>query len=72
MNVKEIDRILKLHINYEGKSSGGRYLKEMDELTYNYSGPPGIRLSNMLDDYFKVVGVKNLDEAFDRLRKLEL
>lgn len=41
----------------------------MDKLTYNYQGPRGLALSNMLDDYYKQVGVKNLNEAFDRLRK---
>jgi hypothetical protein len=51
-----------------GKSSGGKYLREMDKLTYNYPGPRGIALSNMLNDYFKQVQVNNLEEALDRLR----
>ena len=69
---KEIEKIennLRLHINYKGIPSGGKYLREMDKLTYNYHGARGLALSNMLNDYFRQVGVKNLDEALDRLRK---
>lgn len=71
LNITEIERALRLHINYKGKSSGGKYLKIMDSLTYSYKGAPGIRVSNMLDDYYKVVNVSNLEEALNRLRKLE-
>ena len=67
--ILQIEKNLKLHINYDGISSGGKYLREMDKLTHNYSGARGIALSNMLDDYYKQVGVSNLDEALDRLRK---
>jgi hypothetical protein len=67
--IKKIENNLKLHINYKGVSSGGKYLREMDKLTYNYSGARGLALSNMLNDYFKQVGVKNLDEALNRLRE---
>jgi len=72
-NIDEIERALKLHINYKNKSSGGKYLylKTMDSLTYNYTGAPGIRVSKLLDDYFIAVGVLNLDEALERLRNLE-
>ncbi len=66
--IARIEANLKLHINYTGKSSGGKYLKEMDKLTYNYSGPRGLALSNMLNDYYKQVGVGNLNEALNRLR----
>ena len=66
--IKKIESNLKLHIDYKGISSGGKYLKEMDKLTYNYSGARGVALSNMLNDYFNQVGVKNLDEALSRLR----
>jgi hypothetical protein len=69
--INEIERALKLHINYKNISSNGKYLKIMDSLTYNYSGAPGIRVSKLLDDYFCNVGVKDLDEALNRLRKLE-
>ena len=69
--IAEIENKLKLHINYKGVSSGGKYLREMDKLTYNYSGARGLALSNMLDDYFKQVGVKNLDDALNRLREQE-
>jgi hypothetical protein len=68
-SISEIESNLKLHINYKGGSSGDKYLKEMDMLTYNYSGARGIALSNMLNDYFEQVGVRNLDEALDRLRQ---
>ena len=67
--INEIEENLKLHINYKGVCSGGKYLKRMDRLTYNYSGARGIALSNMLNDYYKQVSVKNLDEALERLRK---
>ena len=67
----EIDKALKLQINYNGKSSGGRYLKRMDILVCCYQGAPGIKVSKLLDDYYKAVGVANLDEAMQRLKKLE-
>ena len=66
--IKKIESNLKLHINYAGRPSGGKYTREMDKLTVNYSGPSGIALSNMLDDYYNQVGVKNLEEALSRLR----
>ena len=66
--IKQIESNLRLHINYEGRSSGGKYTREMGKLTVNYSGAPGIALSDMLDDYYNQVGVKNLEEALDRLR----
>ena len=69
--VLKIEKNLRLHINYKGVPSGGKYLIEMDKLTYNYPGARGIALSNMLDDYFKQVGVEYLDEALDRLRGQE-
>ena len=69
--ILKIDEALKLHINYKGISSNGKYLKIMDSLTYNYTGAPGIRVSKILDDYFKCVNVSNLSEALERLRKLE-
>ena len=67
--IVRIENNLKLHFNYNNVSSGGKYLKEMDKLTYNYPGPRGLALSDMLKDYYNQVGVSNLDEAFDRLRK---
>jgi len=69
--IAQIESNLKLHLNYKGVSSGNKYLREMDKLTYNYSGARGMALSNMLDDYFKQVGVKDLDEALSRLRQQE-
>ena len=70
-NLKEIENALKLHINYKGIPSNGKYLKIMDSLTFSYSGAPGIRVSKLLDDYYAFVGVKNLDEALNRLKKIE-
>ena len=69
--IEKIECNLKLHFNYDGKSSGGKYLREMDKLTYNYSGARGLALSNMLNDYYKQVGVQNLGEALERLRTQE-
>ena len=69
--ISKIEDNLKLHINYKGVSSGDKYLREMDKLTYNYSGARGLGLSNMLNDYFRQVGVKNLDDALNRLREQE-
>jgi len=71
ININEIERALKLHINYKNIPSDGRYLKIMDSLTYNYTGAAGIRVSKLLDDYYNFVGVKNLNEALERLRKKE-
>ena len=67
--VAKIEENLKLHINYNGTPSGGKYTREMDKLTYDYLGPKGLALSDMLDDYFKQVGVSNLDEALNRLKQ---
>lgn len=69
--IKEIEEALKLHINYTGYSSGGEYLRRMDRLAWNYSGAPVLKVSALLDDYFKVVNVKNLKEAIQRLKDLE-
>jgi hypothetical protein len=69
--ILKIEENLKLHINYKGVPSNGKYLEEMDKLTYNYPGPRALALSNMLGDYFEQVGVKNLNEALNRLRAKE-
>lgn len=69
--VKEIENALKLHINYKGVPSNGKYLKIMDLLSLRYSGAPGVRVSSLLDDYFKHMKVSNLNEALQRLRDLE-
>jgi len=71
MNIERIEEALRLHINYKGIPSNGKYLEIMDSMTYMYSGAPGIRLSKMLDDYFKKVNVSNLDEALQRLREID-
>lgn len=69
--IEQIESALRLHINYKGIPSNGKYLKLMDSYAIGYSGARGIALSNMLDDYFVQVGVSNLDEALDRLRKID-
>jgi hypothetical protein len=68
--ISEIEDALKLHINYKGLSSHGKYLKKMDNITLRlgYVGPKGIALSSMLNDYFKQIGVDNLEQALSRLR----
>lgn len=71
MNIPKIEEALRLHINYVGKSSGGKYLKIMDEAAFSYSGAPGIKVSKLLNDYYKKVNVSNLDEALSRLRKID-
>ena len=71
VTISLIERNLKLHINYKGVPSNGKYIREMDKLTYNYLGARGIALSNMLDDYFTQVGVSDLENALKRLRRLE-
>ena len=69
--ISEIESNLKLHINYKGIPSNGLYLRRMDTLTLNYPGPRGLALSDMLKDYYAQVGVSSLDEALERLRRLE-
>ena len=67
--IKEIEKALRLHINYKGISSGGEYLRIMDRLACCYSGAPAQKVSKLLDDYFKEVNVSNLNESLERLRK---
>jgi len=69
MKTEEIEKALRLHINYQGKPSNGKYLKIMDEQAYKYKGAPAIKVCKLLSDYYKIVGVTNLDEALNRLRK---
>ena len=71
--IQEIDHALKFHSGYENfYGNGDKYLRTMDALAAHYpQNARGMRLSAMLDDYFKAVGVANLDEAFDRLREQE-
>ena len=71
MYIPKIEEALRLHINYVGNSSGGKYLKIMDRQSFGYSGAPGIAVSKLLDDYYKEVGVTNLNEALSRLRKID-
>ena len=67
--IKEIDETLKLHSLYSGTYTK-KYLKRMDALAINESGAPGLRLSKLLNKYYKAIGVENIQEAFDRLRSL--
>ena len=69
MNTKEIEKALRLHINYKGKPSNGKYLNLMDRQAAKYKGAPAIKVSKLLSDYYEIVGVTNLDEALNRLRK---
>ena len=43
----------------------------MDRLAAGYSGSLSQKLCKLLDDYFKAVGVLNLDEAMIRLREID-
>lgn len=69
--VTQIEEALKLHINYTGYSSGGRYLQIMGRLAWNYSGAPAPKVSALLEDYFKFVGAANLTGAISRLKEIE-
>jgi len=71
MNIETIEQALRLHINYVGKPSNGRYLEILDKEAYQYTGAPGIKISKLLDNYFKQVNVENLTGALDRLRKID-
>ena len=71
MDINEIERALRLHLNYQGKCSNGKYLEIMDRQAIGYRGAPGIKVSKLLDDYYKKVDVSNLDEALNRLRKID-
>ncbi len=67
--IKEIERAITYHISYDGGTTG-RYLKIMDRLAAGYSGSLSQKICSLLDNYFKAVGVDGLDEAIDRLRKI--
>lgn len=69
--IAQIDRALKLRRDYKGIPNRGEYLQIMDRLAYGYRGAPAQKVSSLLDDYFKEVGVSNLKEALQRLRNLE-
>ena len=67
--ILEIEKALRLHINYKGQTNGGRYLSIMDKLAFSYSGSKGEKVSSLLSDYYKEVGVNNLEQALERLRE---
>jgi len=67
--IKQIEKALTYHINYAGYSNG-KYLKIMDRLAFNYTGAPAIKVSKLLNDYFKEVNVKTLDDAIKRLKDI--
>lgn len=71
LKVLEIEKALRLHINYKGIPSNGKYLKIMDKLAWCYSGSPAEKVSRLCDEYYEIVGVNNLDEALERLRKID-
>ena len=71
--IEAIESALRLHFDYRGISSNGRYLKEMDALaSWGYNGSLSQKLSNMLNDYYKQIGVNDLNSALDRLRRMEV
>ena len=69
--INEIEKALRLNINYTGVSSNGVYTRIMDRLAYDYKGAKSQSVVALLDEYFEEVGVSSLKEAFNRLRKLE-
>ena len=73
--IEDVENALRLHVNYKGKSKFtsyyGRYLQKIDLLAANYQGSLSQKVCKLLDDYFKAVGVLNLDEAMIRLRKID-
>lgn len=70
--IKQIDNAMMLHINYKGVSSNGKYLAIMDRLASGYSGAKAVKVSKLCNDYFAAVGVSSLEQALERLRKIEL
>ena len=71
--LQAIENALRLHINYRGISSNGEYLRVMDSLAaWGYSGSLSKKLSNMLNDYYKQVGVEDLGSALERLRNKDV
>lgn len=69
--IEKVEAALRLHCNYLGKYSCRRYLKAMDELAAGYSGSLSEKVSKLLDDYYKKVGVLDLNEALLRLREID-
>lgn len=67
-DLQQIEKALTLHSDYEGTPGKGNYLKKMDLLAANYTGSLSQKVSKLLDDYYNHVGVKNLDEALERLK----
>jgi hypothetical protein len=67
--IKEIERALTYHSNYNGDTTD-RYLAIMDRLAGCYSGSKSQKVSKLLDDYYKAVGVESLSEAIARLKKI--
>ena len=80
--IEFIDKALTHHISYRGKPqslkgvprlslpTGSKYLQVMDFLAMPYSGSQAEKVSKLLREYYIAVGVKTLDEAFDRLYKM--
>jgi len=67
--IEQIEKALPRHVSYPGTRDKGSYLEIMDKLVFNYTGAMAIRISKLLDDYFKTVGVNNLTEALERIYK---
>ena len=75
MNKETIARIevaLKHHKDYNNNHSiFSKYFDILDPLAAIYEGAISEKISKLLDDYFINVGVDNLQEALNRLRKQE-
>lgn len=69
VTISAVEKALRMHIDYAGVS-GGKYLEKMDALAFNYKGSKSQKVSGLLNDYYLSVGVSNLKEALERLRKL--
>ena len=72
--IKRVEENLKLHSLYDPDKKRvfmfkEGYLDRMDRESVCYSGnSKAERLSNMLDDYFETVGVKDIKEAIVRIK----
>ena len=72
--IEAIQKAIRHHTNFPNKKSqvSGYYLETMDRIALGYSGrTPSERLSNVLSEYYKTIGVKNLSEAINYIVKLE-
>jgi len=73
IDIKKIEKALKLHSDYSGDYSKGHKFREITDhiSSFYFKGPPSIRWSKLLNLYYDQVGVKNLKESLDRLKKID-